>query len=41
MEHSLFNPLPEQAPRSKYFAAGWSLQLLLVAAVLALNALAP
>ena len=41
MEHSLFNPLPEQAPRSKYFAAGWSLQLLLVAAVLAVNALAP
>src|SRR5690242_1423067 len=41
MEHSLFNPLPEQAPRSKYFAAGWSLQLLLVAAVLAVNALVP
>ena len=41
MEHSLFNPLPEQAPRSKYLAAGWSLQLLLVAAVLAVNALVP
>jgi TonB family protein len=38
MEHSLFNPLPGQPPRSKYFAAGWSLQLLLVAAVLVLNA---
>ncbi|HKW68048.1 MAG TPA: energy transducer TonB [Terriglobales bacterium] len=41
MEHSLFNPLPGQPPRSKYFAAGWSLQLLLIVAVLALNALAP
>jgi TonB family protein len=41
MEHSLFNPLPGQPPRSKYFAAGWSLQLLLVAAVLALNAVLP
>ena len=41
MEHSLFNPLPGQPPRSKYFAAGWSLQLLLVAAVLTLNAVLP
>ena len=41
MEHSLFNPLPGQPPRSKYFAAGWSLQLLLIVAVLALNALVP
>ena len=41
MEHSLFNPLPGQPPRSKYFAAGWGLQLLLVAAVLALNAVLP
>ena len=41
MEHSLFNPLPGQPPRSKYFAAGWSLQLLLVAALLALNAVLP
>lgn len=41
MEHSLFNPLPGQPPRSKYFAAGWSLQLLLIVAVLALNELVP
>ena len=41
MEHSLFNPVPGQPPRSKYFAAGWSLQLLLIVAVLALNALVP
>lgn len=41
MEHSLFNPLPGQPPRSKCFVAGWGLQLFLVAALLALNAVLP
>lgn len=41
MEHSLFNPLPGQPPRSKCFVAGWGLQLFLIAALLVLNAVLP
>lgn len=41
MESSLFNPLPAQAPRSRCFLAGWSLQLLLVGMLLVLNTVLP
>src|SRR5579864_1597525 len=41
MESSLFNPLPPQPIRSRCFLAGWSLQLLLVAALLVLNTVLP
>jgi len=41
MESSLFNPLPAQAPRSRCLLAGWSLQLLLVGTLLALNTVLP
>ncbi len=41
MESSLFNPLPAQAPRFRSFLAGWSLQLLLVGALLILNTVLP
>lgn len=41
MESLLFNPLPAQPRRSRCFLAGWSLQLLLVAMLLVLNAVLP
>lgn len=41
MESSLFNPLPPQPPRSRCFLAGWSVQLLLVVALLVLNTILP
>lgn len=41
MESSLFSPLPAQPPRSSCFLAGWSLQVLLVGTLLALNAVLP
>jgi len=41
MESSLFSPLPPQPIRSRCFLAGWSLQLLLVAALLVLNTVLP